>query len=86
MIPKVGQLLRWYDNSPRFDSGIEIRDPHHDVGIVKEVRPYRQDDDEDGAVREWDVIIDWCKGPHHSFHSDEEYLTSIENGEIVVVR
>ena len=84
MIPKVGQLLLWFDDPLHFVPGDpEIDD---DVGIVKEVRPYRQDDDEDGAVREWDVIIDWCKGPHHSFHSDEEYLTSIENGEIVVVR
>jgi len=32
MIPKVGQLLRWYDNFTFDDDG-----PNHDVGIVKEV-------------------------------------------------
>ena len=84
MIPKVGQLLRWYDNSPRFDSGIEIREPHHDVGIVKEVQLEGENffgNDEYDYV----VIIDWCKGPHSSYHDQEEYEESIGSGEIVVV-
>ena len=33
MMPKVGQLLRWYDNFTFDDDG-----PNHDVGIVKEVQ------------------------------------------------
>ena len=33
MIPKVGQLLRWYDNAVLLSDT-----PHHDIGIVKEVQ------------------------------------------------
>ena len=82
MIPKVGQLLRWFDNPLYCDDDTEIDD---DVGIVKEVRiegvNFFADDENDYAV-----IIDWCKGPHSSYHDSEEYEESIANGEIVVVR
>jgi len=81
VIPKVGQLLRWFDNPLYCDDDIEIDD---DVGIVKEVRiegvNFFADDENDYAV-----IIDWCKGPHSSYHDSEEYEESIANGEIVVV-
>ena len=80
MIPKVGQLLRWYDEYDCNDD-TEIDD---DVGIVKEVRiegvNFFADDENDYAV-----IIDWCKGPHSSYHDSEEYEESIASGEIVVV-
>ena len=77
MIPKVGQLLRWYDN---FDNLEE----NNDIGIVKEVQSEGENffgNDEPQYV----VIIDWCKGPHHSFHDQEEYEESIRTNEIVVV-
>ena len=79
MIPKVGQLLRWYDNFTFDDDG-----PNHDVGIVKEVQfegIHFFDNDE----YEYVVIIDWCKGPHHSQHDQLEYEESIQTNEIVVV-
>jgi len=79
MIPKVGQLLRWYDNFTFDDDG-----PNHDVGIVKEVQfegIHFFDNDE----YEYVVIIDWCKGPHHSLHDQKEYEESIRTNEIVVV-
>ena len=72
MMPKVGQLLRWYDN---FDNLEE----NNDIGVVKEVQI-----DACGAY-EYQVIIDWCKGPHHSWHDREEYEESIRTNEIVVV-
>ena len=77
MIPKVGQLLRWYDH---FDNLEE----NNDIGIVKEVQSEGENffgNDEPQYV----VIIDWCKGPHHSFHDQEEYEESIRTNEIVVV-
>ena len=80
MIPKVGQLLRWYDNFT-----LERDPPHHDVGIVKEVQfegIHFFDNDE----YEYVVIIDWCKGPHHSQHDQLEYEESIQTNEIVVVQ
>ena len=81
MIPKVGQLLRWFDNPLYCDDDTEIDD---DVGIVKEVRiegvNFFADDENDYAV-----IIDWCKGPHSSYHDSEEYEESVNGGEIVVV-
>ena len=79
MMPKVGQLLRWYDNAVLCSDT-----PHHDVGIVKEVQLEGENffgNDEYQYV----VIIDWCKGPHHSFHDQEEYEESIRLNEIVVV-
>ncbi len=79
MIPKVGQLLRWYDNFTFDDDG-----PDHDVGIVKEVQLEGENffgNDEYQYV----VIIDWCKGPHHSYHDQEEWEESIQTNEIVVV-
>ena len=78
-IPKVGQLLRWYDNAVLLSDT-----PHHDIGIVKEVQLEGENffgNDEYQYV----VIIDWCKGPHHSFHDQEEYEESIRLNEIVVV-
>ena len=81
MIPKVGQLLRWYDDWLGCDDDTEIED---DVGIVKEVRIEGVNffaDDENGYA----VIIDWCKGPHDSYHDSEEYEESVNGGEIVVV-
>tara|TARA_R100000664_G_C2701124_1_gene101386 strand:- start:309 stop:551 length:243 start_codon:yes stop_codon:yes gene_type:complete len=79
MIPKVGQLLRWYDKFT-----LERDNPHHDVGIVKEVQLEGENffgDDEYQYV----VVVDWCKGPHHSEHDQEEWEESIYQGEIVVV-
>ena len=79
MIPKVGQLLRWYDNFT-----LERDSPNHDVGIVKEVQLEGENffaDDEYQYV----VVIDWCKGPHHSFHDQGEWEESIHQGEIVVI-
>jgi hypothetical protein len=79
VIPKVGQLLRWYDNFTLDSDG-----PSHDVGIVKEVQlegvNFLIHDDYDYAV-----IIDWCKGPHNSYHDQEDYEESVASGEIVVV-
>ena len=77
MMPQVGQLLRWYDH---FDNLEE----NNDIGIVKEVQAEGENffgNDEYQYV----VIIDWCKGPHHSFHDQEEYEESIRQNEIVVV-
>ena len=82
MIPKVGQLLRWYDAHVLVSACNDDTEINNDVGIVKEVRLFKEDA---RSPDEYDVIIDWCKGPHHSFHTEEEYLTSVENGEIVVV-
>ena len=79
MIPKVGQLLRWYDNTV-----LNPNTPYCDVGIVKEVQFEGInffDNDEYAYV----VIIDWCKGPHHSEHDSLEYEESIRTNEIVVV-
>jgi len=79
MIPKVGQLLRWYDNFTFDDDG-----PDHDVGIVKEVQLEGENffgNDEYQYV----VVVDWCKGPHHSYHDQEEWEESIRTNEIVVV-
>ena len=80
MIPKVGQLLRWFDHNWEMSPD----EDHDDIGIVKEVRiegvNFFADDENDYAV-----IIDWCKGPHSSYHDCEEYEESIGNGEIVVV-
>ncbi|MBT3212365.1 MAG: hypothetical protein HN345_10200 [Planctomycetaceae bacterium] len=79
MIPKVGQLLRWYDNFTLLSDN-----PHHDVGIVKEVQLEGENffgNDEYQYV----VIVDWCKGPHHSYHDQEEWEESIQTNEIVVV-
>ena len=78
MMPQVGQLLRWYDH---FDNLEE----NNDIGIVKEVQAEGENffgNDEYQYV----VIIDWCKGPHHSFHDQEEYEESIRQNEIVVVQ
>ena len=74
MTPKVGQLLRWIDRDL-----LNVLD-NDDVGIVKEVRVLP-----DSSESEIAVIVDWCKGPHDSFHEYSEYLDSITNGEIVVV-
>ena len=77
MIPIVGQLLRWVEQTVRTVGG-------DDLGIVKEVRIEGVNffaDDENGYA----VIIDWCKGPHSSYHDSEEYEESVGNGEIVVV-
>ena len=77
MIPKVGQLLRWVEQAVRTVGG-------DDLGIVKEVRIEGVNffaDDENGYA----VIIDWCKGPHSSYHDSEEYEESVNGGEIVVV-
>ena len=77
MIPKVGQLLRWVEHTVRTTGG-------DDLGIVKEVRIEGVNffaDDENGYA----VIIDWCKGPHDSYHDSEEYEESVNGGEIVVV-
>ena len=84
MMPKVGQLLRWYDYTPTFDSGID-EESHNDVGIVKEVQIEGENffgNDEYQYV----VIVDWCKGPHHSYHDQEEWEESIQTNEIVVVK
>ena len=79
MIPKVGQLLRWYDNDLLCDDDTELED---DVGIVKEVR---LDAVFTGGEHAYIVIIDWCRGPHSSYHDCDEYEESIGSGEIVVV-
>ena len=79
MIPKVGQLLRWYDNILLNPDG-----HNNDVGIVKEVQ-LEGINFFDNDEYEYIVIIDWCKGPHHSLHDQEEYEESIRTNEIVVV-
>ena len=79
MMPKVGQLLRWFDNTVLNPDGHD-----NDVGIVKEVRLDCVDFFDPGE-HAYIVIIDWCKGPHSSYHDCEEYEESIGNGEIVVV-
>ncbi len=79
MIPKVGQLLRWFDNTVLNPDGHD-----NDGGIVKEVQLEGENffgNDEYQYV----VIVDWCKGPHHSFHDQQEWEESIYQGEIVVV-
>ena len=76
MIPKVGQLLRWYDNFT-----LDRDSPNHDVGIVKAV----EFDDADYDLEEYTVIVDWCKGPHHSYHDQQEWEESVRTNEIVVV-
>ena len=80
VIPKVGQLLRWHE--------IEVRDlvgrENDDVGIVKEVQ-FEGINFFDNDEYEYVVIIDWCKGPHHSQHDSLEYEESIRTNEIVVV-
>ena len=75
MMPKVGQLLRWYDNTVLKDS------PNNDIGIVTEVRT----DEIEWDHQQYDVIINWCKGPHDSYHACQEYEELIASGEIVVV-
>jgi len=83
MIPKVGQLLQWYDHSqPR--AFVERPQENNDIGIVKEVHLEGVHFFDDDAY-EYVVVIDWCKGPHHSEHDQEEYEESITRGEIVVV-
>jgi hypothetical protein len=80
MIPKVGQLLKWYDNTVRTYS----TSPHNDIGIVKAVQFDGEQffgNDEYAYV----VIVDWCKGPHHSYHDQQEWEESIQTNEIVVV-
>ena len=77
MIPKVGQLLRWYDN---FDNLEE----NNDIGVVKEVQ-FEGVNFFDGDEYAYIVLIDWCKGPHNSYHDQEEYEESIRTNEIVVV-
>ena len=77
MIPKVGQLLRWFDH---FDNLEE----NNDIGVVKEVQ-LEGTNFFDNDEYEYIVVIDWCKGPHHSEHDQEEYEESITSGEIVVV-
>ena len=79
MIPKVGQLLRWYDSILLNPDGC-----NNDIGIVKEVQLEGTnffDNDEYAYV----VVIDWCKGPHHSLHDEQEWEESIRTNEIVVV-
>ena len=77
MIPKVGQLLRWYDNF----EGIE---ENNDIGVVKEVQ-LEGTNFFDNDEYEYIVVIDWCKGPHHSLHDQAEYEESVRTNEIVVV-
>ena len=83
MIPKVGQLLQWYDHSqPR--AFVERPQENNDIGIVKEVQLEGENffgNDEYQYV----VVVDWCKGPHHSYHDQEEWEESIRTNEIVVV-
>ena len=79
MIPKVGQLLRWYDNSVLNPAG-----EYNDIGIVKAVQFDGEQffgNDEYAYV----VIVDWCKGPHHSYHDQQEWEESIQANEIVPV-
>ena len=77
MIPKVGQLLRWFDHNWEMSPD----EDHDDVGIVKEIRILTESEPEYNYA----VIIDWCKGPHNSYHDCDEYEESITGGEIVVV-
>tara|TARA_R100000808_G_C2139449_1_gene147355 strand:+ start:797 stop:1042 length:246 start_codon:yes stop_codon:yes gene_type:complete len=80
MIPKVGQLLRWHEVVLRDVVGHE----NDDIGIVKEV----QFDGEQffgNDEYEYVVIVDWCKGPHHSYHDQQEWEESIQTNEIVPV-
>jgi hypothetical protein len=77
MMPKVGQLLRWYDN---FDNLEE----NNDIGVVKEVQ-FEGTNFFDNDEYEYIVVIDWCKGPHHSLHDQAEYEESVRTNEIVVV-
>ena len=79
MIPKVGQLLRWYDNTVLNPDG-----HNNDVGVVKAVQ-FEGINFFDNDEYEYVVIIDWCKGPHHSQHDQLEYEESIQTNEIVVV-
>ena len=74
MIPKVGQLLKWYDNFD-FDSN------NNDVGIVKAVHT----EEVEWEHQHYTVIVDWCKGPHHSYHEQDEWEESVRTNEIVVV-
>jgi hypothetical protein len=76
-MPQVGQLLRWYDN---FDNLEE----NNDIGVVKEVQ-FEGVNFFDGDEYTYVVVIDWCKGPHHSLHDQAEYEESIQTNEIVVV-
>ena len=78
MMPQVGQLLRWFDN---FDNLEE----NNDIGIVKEVQ-LEGTNFFDNDEYEYIVVIDWCKGPHHSLHDQAEYEESIRQNEIVVVQ
>jgi hypothetical protein len=73
-------LLRWFDHNWEMSPD----EDHDDVGIVKEVRLDAVDlfDESEHAYA---VIIDWCKGPHDSYHDCTEYEESITDGEIVVV-
>jgi len=84
VIPKVGQLLRWYDAHVLVSACNDDTEINNDVGIVKEVRLDAVDlfDESEHAYA---VIIDWCKGPHDSYHDCTEYEESITDGEIVVV-
>ena len=77
MMPTVGQLLRWYDN---FDNLEE----NNDIGVVKEVQ-LEGTNFFDNDEYEYIVVIDWCKGPHHSLHDQAEYEESVRTNEIVVV-
>ena len=74
MIPKVGQLLKWYDCFD-FDSN------NNDVGIVKAVHT----EEVEWEHQHYTVIVDWCKGPHHSYHEQDEWEESLRSSEIVVV-
>ena len=74
MIPKVGQLLKWYDNFD-FDSH------NNDVGIVKAVHT----EEVEWEHQHYTVIVDWCKGPHHSYHEQDEWEESLRSSEIVLV-
>ena len=74
MIPKVGQLLKWYDNFD-FDSN------NNDVGIVKAVHT----EEVEWEHQHYTVIVDWCKGPHHSYHAQDEWEESLRSSEIVLV-
>ena len=74
MIPKVGQLLRWYDSFD-FDSN------NNDVGIVKAVHT----EEVEWEHQHYTVIVDWCKGPHHSYHEQDEWEESLRSSEIVLV-
>ncbi len=74
MIPKVGQLLKWYDCFD-FDSN------NNDVGIVKAVHT----EEVEWEHQHYTVIVDWCKGPHHSYHEQDEWEESLRSSEIVLV-